>query len=152
MAIEVQYATPLTDVRKTAVMLRAGVADYASIMVSLGTVMQVTKTRAPTAAEYITEMHKQFRIEKEKADSEKKPKKKPDDEDNSHKTAPGEVGAFFKKCYGCGKTGHKKSDCTNKEGGGYKGKKGNPNNNQGNCNHCGFKGHKEAECWRNTPN
>jgi hypothetical protein len=38
-AIEVQCSTPLTEVRRKAVVLRAGAADYASIMASLGTVM-----------------------------------------------------------------------------------------------------------------
>ena len=128
-------------------MLRAGAADYASIMASLGTVMQLTKQRAHTSAEYITEMHKV------RADSEKNPKKKSDDDNNGHETALGNVGAYAKKCYGCGKIGHKKADCTSKKssGGGYQGKKGSPNNNQGNCNHCGFKGHKEAQCWKKHP-
>ena len=50
-AIEVQYEIPLTEVRKTAVVLRAGAADYSSVMASLGTVMQLTSQQDPTLAE-----------------------------------------------------------------------------------------------------
>ena len=150
-AIEVQYEIPLTETRKTAVVLRAGASENSSVMATLGTVMQLTNQRDPTSAEYITEMHKQFRIEKVKAEGEKKTKKKSDEDENGLKTALGEVGAFTAKCYGCGKTGHKKADCPSKKGGGKQGKKESPNNMQGSCNHCGFKGHKEAQCWKLHP-
>ena len=57
-AIEVQYSTPMIDESKSAVVLRAGMKDYAVIMVMTSSMTVTGKSRNPTAAECITEMHK----------------------------------------------------------------------------------------------
>ena len=50
-AIGVQYSTHMTDERKLAVVLRAGMKDYAVIMAMTSTMTVSAKSRKPTAAE-----------------------------------------------------------------------------------------------------
>ena len=51
-------STVMIDKRKLALVLRAGAKDYAVIMAMTSTMTVASKSRKPTAAEYITEMHK----------------------------------------------------------------------------------------------
>ena len=62
----------MTDKRKSAVVLRAGAKDYTVIMTMTSNMTVTVKSREPTVAEYITEMHKQWRIEQGTGGHEKK--------------------------------------------------------------------------------
>ena len=62
-----------------------------------------------------------------------------DQEENSNEESTLVTGSFKGRCRGCGKFGHKKTDCPDDK------------NNQkkrfnGKCFHCGKKGHKKSEC------
>ena len=68
------------------------------------------------------------------------------DEMNHEEAAP--VTDNFKgRCRGCGKPGHKKSDCPEEKQNNDKTKKFTSK-----CFHCGKKGHKNPECWESKRN
>mmetsp|Transcript_11360 Transcript_11360/g.21263 ORF Transcript_11360/g.21263 Transcript_11360/m.21263 type:complete len:98 (+) Transcript_11360:365-658(+) len=55
-------------------------------------------------------------------------------------------GGGGRKCYSCGKHGHKAAQCHNKQGNGN-GQKQGKSKFTGKCNHCAKVGHRKADCW-----
>ena len=105
----------MTEIRKVAVILRAGAKDYAVIMSMTSTMTQAAHTRTATAAENITEMHKQYCIGRNTIGSEERSKKIADNNDIVHETSLAEMGNSRQQCYGCGKVGHKRNNCPDKK-------------------------------------
>ena len=63
-------------------------------------------------------------------------------DDGNHEETALVTGNFKRRCRGCSKFGHKKSDCTEEKKEGDKTKKFTSK-----CFHCGKKGHRKADCW-----
>jgi len=69
-AIQVQYSCIMTESRKAAVVLRAGSTDFSVIMAMKASLVQAIFKRPATAAELVADMHKQYRIARNKTGKE----------------------------------------------------------------------------------
>ena len=93
----------------------------------------------------IESLREELNMYYDRMESKKPGRFKGSDEDyNDQDEAALIIGQFKGRCRGCGKFGHKKSDCLDeKTKGGTGTKKFN-----GKCFHCGRKGHRKADCWQ----
>ena len=90
-AIEVKYKYKMTGIKKAAAILQADAKDYSAIMAMTSSMEISAHSRKATAAEYITEMHRQYRNTN---GSRKKHQKITNGDDYGHKTSLAEVGKF----------------------------------------------------------
>ena len=101
----------MTEVRKAAVVLEAGTEDYSVIMTMTSSMTTSVHSREATEAEFIAEMHKQYRIGQNTIGSKKKHQK--------IATRPLLLRCviFKQLCYGYGQVGHNRNHCPNKKQG-----------------------------------
>ena len=140
---QIKYSKAISEVRKVAIIIRAGKSHYAQVITATSQLIRRTENRPATSRELLNEMRTQWRIENRGGANE-------DDTPTEATLASQSKSKFDGVCYNCGEKGHKAKDCPNPKSG-----NGGGNNKakfNGNCNFCGRKGHKEADCWDKPEN
>ena len=140
-AIDNQYkmlAHDLTEDDKIAAVLEKAPNEYAVILANTAR----EKGSALTLDDLEEAMRIQWRIEHGDEDESKK------------KSKEFSLSAFGGKCYNCGKTGHRASNCPEKDNNNRNSGQGSGGKKKfnGTCNTCGKQGHKAEDCWDDERN